>query len=150
MSARFVRSRRASRVPRNHRLALPPLSLLAQPDFTLVPLQIHADEGFDEGDKGALSRPNEDLAFFKTDTPTSNTANFFPDFYQLRGQFETLDATTTLDECMAHDYDTQIPSPTSKPPIKFRDFIGRKFSFPWRLCKTWEVCINFLLWQIVH
>ena len=26
-----------------------------------------------------------------------------------------------------------------KAPIKFRDAVGRKFSFPWRLCKTWKV-----------
>ena len=26
-----------------------------------------------------------------------------------------------------------------KPPIKFKDAVGRKFSFPWHLCKTWRV-----------
>lgn len=26
-----------------------------------------------------------------------------------------------------------------KPPIKFKDAVGRKFSFPWHLCKTWKV-----------
>jgi hypothetical protein len=26
-------------------------------------------------------------------------------------------------------------------PIKFRDAIGRKFSFPWNMCKTWSVRI---------
>jgi hypothetical protein len=26
-----------------------------------------------------------------------------------------------------------------KPPIKFKDAIGRKFSFPWHICKTWKV-----------
>jgi hypothetical protein len=25
-----------------------------------------------------------------------------------------------------------------KPPIKFKDAVGRKFSFPWHLCKTWK------------
>lgn len=24
--------------------------------------------------------------------------------------------------------------------IKFEDSVGRRFSFPWRLCKTWKVC----------
>jgi len=27
----------------------------------------------------------------------------------------------------------------SKAPIKFKDAVGRKFSFPWDLCKTWKV-----------
>ncbi|TID27387.1 hypothetical protein E6O75_ATG00154 [Venturia nashicola] len=25
-----------------------------------------------------------------------------------------------------------------KPPIKFKDAVGRKFSFPWHICKTWK------------
>jgi hypothetical protein len=29
--------------------------------------------------------------------------------------------------------------PTVKPPIKFKDAVGRKFSFPWHLCKSWKV-----------
>jgi len=32
-----------------------------------------------------------------------------------------------------------------QPPIKFKDAVGRKFSFPWYLCNTWKVChTNFL------
>jgi len=27
---------------------------------------------------------------------------------------------------------------TLKAPIKFKDAVGRKFSFPWHLCKTWK------------
>jgi hypothetical protein len=30
-------------------------------------------------------------------------------------------------------------APTVKPPIKFKDAVGRKFSFPWHLCKSWKV-----------
>jgi hypothetical protein len=26
-----------------------------------------------------------------------------------------------------------------KLPIKFKDVVGRMFSFPWHLCKTWKV-----------
>lgn len=29
---------------------------------------------------------------------------------------------------------------TPKAPIEFKDAVGRKFSFPWHLCKTWKVC----------
>lgn len=31
------------------------------------------------------------------------------------------------------------PSDAPKAPIKFKDAVGRKFSFPWALCKTWKV-----------
>jgi hypothetical protein len=33
------------------------------------------------------------------------------------------------------------PSDAPKLPIKFRDAIGRKFAFPWYICKTWKVRI---------
>lgn len=29
-----------------------------------------------------------------------------------------------------------------KKPIKFKDAVGRKFSFPFELCRTWQVCCN--------
>jgi hypothetical protein len=31
------------------------------------------------------------------------------------------------------------PDMQTIPPIKFKDAVGRKFSFPWHLCKTWKV-----------
>jgi hypothetical protein len=31
------------------------------------------------------------------------------------------------------------PSDAPKAPIKFKDAVGRKFSFPWHLCKSWKV-----------
>jgi hypothetical protein len=34
------------------------------------------------------------------------------------------------------------PADAPKAPIKFKDAVGRKFSFPWHLCKTWKVCIR--------
>ncbi|KAL1592702.1 hypothetical protein SLS60_011118 [Paraconiothyrium brasiliense] len=30
------------------------------------------------------------------------------------------------------------PSDAPKPPIKFMDAVGRRFSFPWHHCKTWK------------
>ena len=43
------------------------------------------------------------------------------------------------------------PSGAPKPSIKFKDAVGRKFTFPWRLCKTWEVCdTSMLLLQMYH
>ena len=32
------------------------------------------------------------------------------------------------------------PDDMKQPPIKFKDAVGRKFSFPWHLCKEWKVC----------
>lgn len=32
-------------------------------------------------------------------------------------------------------------SSSSKAPIKLKDAVGRKFSFPWSLCKSWQVII---------
>jgi phage/plasmid-associated DNA primase len=34
-----------------------------------------------------------------------------------------------------------------QPPIHFKDAVGRKFSFPWHMCKTWEV-VWFLSWSM--
>lgn len=31
------------------------------------------------------------------------------------------------------------PAPEKKKPIKFKDAVGRKFSFPFELCSTWKV-----------
>lgn len=31
------------------------------------------------------------------------------------------------------------PPPEKKKPIKFKDAVGRKFSFPFELCSTWQV-----------
>lgn len=31
------------------------------------------------------------------------------------------------------------PPPEKKKPIKFKDAVGRKFSFPFDLCSTWQV-----------
>ena len=42
-----------------------------------------------------------------------------------------------------------------KKPLKFRDAVGRKFSFPFELCNTWEVCsrpfhlYNFLYTDVI-
>ena len=33
----------------------------------------------------------------------------------------------------------------TKPPIRFKDAVGRKFSFPWHLCKTWKASLRFII-----
>lgn len=40
----------------------------------------------------------------------------------------------------AEEQELQGWSSSSKAPIKLKDAVGRKFSFPWSLCKSWQVC----------
>jgi hypothetical protein len=93
---------------------IPHLSPLAQPDVTLFSPQMHMDEGFGDMDMDmqAFSRPTEDFTLFDTMPPNmamNNTANFFPDFNQLGGQFDNLyaDPTTTLDDLMGNTFGAQ-------------------------------------------
>jgi hypothetical protein len=84
---------------------LPHLSPMAQPDITLYSPDM--DEGFG-GDMDmtmqGFNHPTADFTLFDAAPPSqmafNNTANFFPDFSQLGGQFDPLYAepTTTLDD----------------------------------------------------
>ncbi|KAJ4357664.1 uncharacterized protein N0V89_002240 [Didymosphaeria variabile] len=42
------------------------------------------------------------------------------------------------------------PSDDPKPPIKFKDAVGRKFSFPWHLCKTWKGMEELIKQAFLH
>lgn len=43
------------------------------------------------------------------------------------------------------------PTPDQlKAPIKFKDAIGRKFSFPWHLCKTWRGMEGLIKQAFMH
>ena len=42
------------------------------------------------------------------------------------------------------------PSDAPKPPIKFKDAVGRKFSFPWHLCKTWKGMEELIKQAFLH
>jgi len=79
------------------------LSPLAQPDVTLY--SPHMDEGFGDMDMGmqGFTRPMGDFTLFDTSPPSqmplNSTANFFPDFNQLGGQFDHMyEPSTTLDD----------------------------------------------------
>jgi uncharacterized C2H2 Zn-finger protein len=82
----------------------PQLSPLAQPDVTLF--SPHADEGFGDMDMGGqcFNMPTEDFTLFDNSPPSTmafnNTANFFPEFNQVGGQFDEFcpEPTTTLDD----------------------------------------------------
>lgn len=52
---------------------------------------------------------------------------------------------------MAEDEAAKLkPSDAPKPPIKFKDAIGRKFSFPWHLCKTWKGMEELIKQAFLH
>ena len=36
------------------------------------------------------------------------------------------------------------------PPIKFKDAVGRKFTFPWRICKTWKGMEGLIKQAFLH
>jgi hypothetical protein len=43
------------------------------------------------------------------------------------------------------------PTPDSlKAPIKFKDAVGRKFSFPWHICKTWKGMETLIKQAFLH
>lgn len=89
----------------NINTSLPHLSPLGQPDVTLYSPQLQMDEGFGEMDLDmqAFSRPTGDFPLFDeavSNVPFNNTANFFPEFNQLGGQFENTEPTLTLDDLM--------------------------------------------------
>ncbi|KAK8256357.1 hypothetical protein IWZ00DRAFT_159766 [Phyllosticta capitalensis] len=43
------------------------------------------------------------------------------------------------------------PKPEEKkPPIKFKDAVGRKFSFPWHLCNTWKGMSELIKQAFLH
>ncbi|KAI4701666.1 hypothetical protein J4E81_003406 [Alternaria sp. BMP 2799] len=89
----------------NNMNGLPHLSPMAQPDITLYSPDM--DEGFG-GDMDmtmqGFSRPGQDFTLFDTAPPSqmtfNHTANFFPDFNQVGGQFDPqyIEPTTTLDD----------------------------------------------------
>lgn len=70
---------------------------MAQPDVTLFSPQMQVDEGFGDAmdclDMQTFSRPTEDFTLFDSapagNMSMNNTANFFPEFNQLGGQFDS-------------------------------------------------------------
>lgn len=42
------------------------------------------------------------------------------------------------------------PPDAMQPPIKFKDAVGRKFSFPWHICKTWKGMESLIKQAFAH
>jgi hypothetical protein len=51
------------------------------------------------------------------------------------------DSSSNADEEWQEEGAVKNKSPdTLKPPVRFKDALGRTYSFPWETCKTWKVC----------
>ncbi|KAJ6006571.1 hypothetical protein N7451_004515 [Penicillium sp. IBT 35674x] len=44
----------------------------------------------------------------------------------------------------------KVPPPEKKKPIKFKDAVGRKFSFPFELCSTWQGMEDLIKQAFLH
>ena len=54
-----------------------------------------------------------------------------------------------LDERRAREASkSPLSTPEKKKAIKFRDAVGRKYSFPFHLCNTWAVSQCLRLWKL--
>jgi hypothetical protein len=94
------------------------LSPLAQPDVTLFSPEMHMDEGFGDMDlsMNSFTRPTEDFTLFDSMQPPnmlmSSTANFFPDYNLVGGQFDQSytspsDPTMMMDDLMGSHFGAQ-------------------------------------------
>lgn len=74
-------------------------------------------------------------------------------FRRRLAEFDAVQALAKLRMLQEHPSSPPLGSlPTASPnlnerkkPIKFKDAVGRKFSFPFELCCTWQVSNNFNL-----
>ncbi|KAF7185548.1 hypothetical protein HII31_13045 [Pseudocercospora fuligena] len=58
---------------------------------------------------------------------------------ELTDAMRVLEHTEKARKALVEDVEKLKPLPDSlKPPIRFKDAVGRRFSFPWHLCKTWR------------
>lgn len=54
-------------------------------------------------------------------------------------------------KALEEDIAKNKPTPDSqKAPIKFKDAVGRKFSFPWHICKTWKGMETLIKQAFLH
>jgi hypothetical protein len=53
-------------------------------------------------------------------------------------QTELAVMTAELKALRATNLDHVVGADAQMPPIKFKDAVGRKFNFPWHICKTWK------------
>ena len=63
----------------------------------------------------------------KPSTPQNDPSALLAQMSKLEEEMERIRLTVTGDN-------------KRQKPIKFKDAVGRKFSFPFHLCSTWEVC----------
>ncbi|CAO2649214.1 Nn.00g065990.m01.CDS01 [Neocucurbitaria sp. VM-36] len=69
-----------------------------------------------------------------------------------RALSEAMHAATELEKArkMAVEEAAKLRPDAPKPPIKFKDAVGRKFSFPWHICKTWKGMEELIKQAFLH
>ncbi|KAJ3459400.1 hypothetical protein MRS44_015473 [Fusarium solani] len=90
------------------------------------------DEGLDDGDEDDEDEEDEEEDWLATDDPGSKAAE-----EQLKAEAEAPDKREreALAEAMAKLEESEK---AEQAPIRFKDALGRNFSFPFRLCATWQ------------
>jgi hypothetical protein len=117
-----------------------PLDIGTQPEVTESVMQLEESIVSDLFSLSAFS--HTELMALVQDTPTGTA--------RIKEVSKLLRTLVMFGECQLEAYDRQsflhtlnfICGQTKKgplPPIKYKDAVGRKFSFPWHLCKSWKV-----------
>jgi hypothetical protein len=65
-------------------------------------------------------------------------------------QAELAELTAELKALRAAQVDAAVGADAHMPPIKFKDAVGRKFSFAWHICKTWKGMESLIKQSFLH
>lgn len=65
-------------------------------------------------------------------------------------QTELAELTAELKALRAAQVDSVVGADAHMPPIKFKDAVGRKFTFAWHICKTWKGMESLIKQSFLH
>jgi hypothetical protein len=70
------------------------------------------------------------------------------DFKKLQTELAAI--TAELKSLRATQVDPVVGADAHMPPIKFKDAVGRKFTFAWHICKTWKGMESLIKQSFLH
>jgi hypothetical protein len=70
------------------------------------------------------------------------------DFKKLQAELATMAAE--LKSLRASQVDPVVGADAHMPPIKFKDAVGRKYTFAWHICKTWKGMESLIKQSFLH
>lgn len=70
------------------------------------------------------------------------------DFKKLQTELAAM--ATELKALRAAQVDSVVGADAHMPPIKFKDAVGRKFTFAWHICKTWKGMESLIKQSFLH